>query len=56
MVDLIGRNYSTDSPASPKHAEFLFTCKDQSILIPLANFIKSVLTKRYISITFNQKT
>ena len=55
MVNLIGHNFSTDSPASPKYTEFLFTSEDQSILIPLANFIKSALTERYISITFNQK-
>ena len=56
MVNLTGHNFSTDSPASPKYTEFLFTSEDLSILIPLANFIKSALTERYISITFNQKT
>ena len=56
MVNLTGHNFSTDSPASPKYTEFLFTSEELSILIPLANFIKSALTERYISITFNQKT
>ena len=56
MVNLIGHNFSTDSPGSPKYAEFLFTSEDLSIFIPLANFIKSALTEQYISIKFNQKT
>ena len=56
MVNLICHNFSTDSPASPRYADFLFTSEDLSILIPLANLIKSALTERYISTTFNQKT
>ena len=56
MVNLIAHNFSTNSPVSPKYTEFLFTREDLSILIPLANFIKSALTERYISVTFNQKT
>ena len=56
MVNLIGHNFSTTSPASPQYTEFLFTSEDLSILIPLANFIKLALTERYISIMFNQKT
>ena len=51
MVNLIGHNFSTDSPASPKYAKFLFTGEDLFILCPLANFVKSALTERYISVT-----
>ena len=54
MVNLIGHNFSTDSPGSPKYTEFLFTSENLPILIPLANFIKSALLNLKVYLNYVQ--